>query len=133
VEALRGRVRSLDAAYYEAHFVRDPDIAACREGVDRTPPPAPRSAVPGAPGMAAPPIGMEPPPPRSKPGSRGLRAGGYMLGIGVITFGVSAAIVSGASEGAITLGLIGMTAGALLFSIGLITLLISAIIAASAD
>ena len=128
VEVLRGRVMSLDAAYYEASFARDPIISSCRQGVDRTPP---SSHAPGAaPGVVpgVPPAGMEVPPPKSSPGSRGLRAGGYMLGIGVLTFGVSTALVSTSAA-----FLVGMTVGALLFAIGLITLLISAIIAATAD
>jgi hypothetical protein len=130
VEALRGRVMSLDGAYYEANFARDPIIVACRQGVDRSV----REPVPGTPGaQLAPPPGMEPPPPKRKPGHRGMRAGGYLLGIGVLTFGVSAAIISGSGDGAFAIGALGLTAGALLFAIGLITLLISAIIAATAD
>jgi hypothetical protein len=131
VEAIRGRVRSIDAAYYEAHFVRDPDIVACRQGVDRTPRPAPFPGGPGAqppaPGAQPAASDMEVPEPKKQPGRRGLRVGGYMLGIGVVTFGLSLALVSSSEA-----FLVGMTVGALLFSIGLITLLISAIIAASA-
>src|SRR6185295_16562999 len=108
------RVRSLDAAYYEASFARDPVISGCRQGVSSTPSQAGALAV------------TEPPEPRPRPGSGGLRVGGYMLGIGVITFGVSLALVSSAD-----VFLIGMTVGALLFAIGLIVLLISAIIMAA--
>lgn len=67
-------------------------------------------------------------PPQRRPGSRGLRVGGYLLGIGVIVFGASALLV-GASEAF----LFGMTVGAVLFAIGLITLIVSAVIRASAD
>ena len=50
--------------------------------------------------------------------------GAWLLGIGVVTFGVSAAIVSAGG----TALLVGATIGALLFAIGLIVLLVGAII-----
>jgi hypothetical protein len=93
-------------------------------------PPAGTAPPMPPPGPAAPPpapaaVNADPP---ARPGERGLRIGGYMLGIGVITFGVSLALVS-----SVDVFLIGMTVGALLFAIGLITLLISAIISASSS
>jgi hypothetical protein len=115
VEALRARVRSLDPAYYEASFARDPVITGCRVGYDQT-----------APGDS--PAMQEEPKEQPRPGARGLRTGGYMLGIGVVTFGVSLLLVSASDA-----FLIGMTVGAILFAIGLITVLISAIIMALAD
>jgi hypothetical protein len=50
-----------------------------------------------------------------------------LLGIGVVTFGVSVAIVSAGG----TALLVGATIGALLFAIGLVVLLVGAIIYAA--
>jgi hypothetical protein len=59
-----------------------------------------------------------------------LKVGGAMMGVGVVTFGVSALILSsGGSNGF----LIGITVGSILFGLGLLFLIIGAIIAASAD
>jgi hypothetical protein len=59
-----------------------------------------------------------------QPGEGTMITGAWLLGIGVVTFGVSAAIVSAGG----TALLVGATIGALLFAIGLIVLLVGAII-----
>ncbi len=85
---------------------------------EQPPPPPPR--------MATPTYAMEEPKPKPRAGERGLRVGGYMLGIGVVVGGLSLLLVE-SSE----VFLFGLTAGALLFAIGLLTIVISAIIMAS--
>lgn len=64
------------------------------------------------------------PPDGTHPGTGTIRTGAWLLGIGVLTFGVSAGLVS---IGATPL-LIGMTVGALMFAIGLIVLIVGALI-----
>jgi hypothetical protein len=66
----------------------------------------------------------EPPTWREQPGGGAINSGLWMMGIGVVTFGVSAAIVNSGSFPFV----IGMTAGAVLFAVGLITLIVGAII-----
>jgi hypothetical protein len=92
----------------------DPSAPPIAAGPGATPPRAPAPVTPTK--------------PKSKPGSKGMKVGGYMLGIGIITFGLSALLVD-ASEAF----LVGATVGALLFAIGLLVVLISAIIAATAS
>jgi hypothetical protein len=87
--------------------------------------PAP-AVQPRPPALAAPQprfVEMEEPTPKPRRGERGLRVGGYMLGIGVVVGGLSLLLVN-SSE----VFLIGLTAGAMLFAIGLLTLLISGIL-----
>lgn len=71
------------------------------------------------------------PPPQAAPSHRYtvLKVGGAMMGVGVVTFGVSALILSaGGSDGF----LIGITVGSILFGLGLLFLIVGAIIAAAA-
>ncbi|MEO8844800.1 MAG: hypothetical protein ABI591_23635 [Kofleriaceae bacterium] len=94
------------------------------------PPPAPMRP----PGSVAPMRPMPPPaPPKEKhegarPGTGAMHAAGYMMGIGVVTFGVSAALVDSSEA-----FLFGLTVGAVLFAAGLITLIVGAIIYAAND
>jgi hypothetical protein len=108
------RVRELDPAYFEAVFVRDPVIANCKQRV-----------------LPAHRMSAEPEEKKSHPGEGGLRAGGYMLGIGLITGLVSVLFV--AFEPLVVPGLIGLTVAVLLFGIGLIVLFISALVYALSD
>lgn len=89
--------------------------------------PATSTAAPGATPSNAPPAPSALAP-RRKPGQRGLSAGAYLLGIGVVTGGVSLALTE-AAEGFV----VGVTVGAILVAVGLIVLLVSAIIYANAD
>jgi hypothetical protein len=114
VEALRQHVLSLDRAYHDAYFATNPLIANCREALTVPPP---TTAPLGTTGPVE---------SKRRPGSTGLRVGGYMLGIGVVVFGVSLLLV-GSSE----VFLVGLTVGALLFAIGLVTVIISALIMAA--
>ena len=57
---------------------------------------------------------------RRQPGGGAIHSGLYMMGIGAVTFGISALIVKAGTFGLVY----GMTAGALLFAIGLITLIV---------
>jgi hypothetical protein len=66
-------------------------------------------------------------PSQSRPGDGAIRAGAYMLGIGVLDFAVGAVIVSSASEGSTIAAIAlvgGITIGALLVAIGFIVLLV---------
>jgi hypothetical protein len=63
------------------------------------------------------------------PGSGGLKAGGYMLGIGLLVGLASALIISAGSFA----GVFGLTLAVILCGLGLIVLLISAIIYAASD
>ena len=67
--------------------------------------------------------------PKSKPGEKGIRAGGYMLGIGLI-FGLVGLLLVAAEA---FVGLFALTIAVILFGIGLIVLLISALIQATSD
>jgi hypothetical protein len=109
---------------YQQHLARSADPGAA---VPATP--ATGSAPAGftrSPGMTPPqalPAGS------ARPGDAAIKAGAYMLGIGVVDFGIGALIVSGGAEGAL-LGIAlvgGITIGALLAAIGLITLIIGAL------
>ena len=81
------------------------------------PPPAPMATPPPAPG-------------RTTHKYRLVKAGGAMMGIGAVTFGVSALIVSnGGADGF----LIGITVGSILFGLGFLFLIVGAIIAAASD
>jgi hypothetical protein len=68
-------------------------------------------------------------PPKAHAGDKGLRAGGYMLGIGLVVGVVS---LGGLSAGAFPF-VFGLTAGVLLVGIGLLVLLVSALIYAAND
>jgi hypothetical protein len=93
-------------------------------------PPQPMPAQP----MSAQPMPAQPPPAVAPGGSRPryrlLKTGGVMMGIGAITAGVSALIVSsGGADGF----LIGVTVGSILFGLGFLFLIVGAIIAAASD
>ncbi len=64
---------------------------------------------------------------RYEPGGGAINSGLWMMGIGAVTFGVSAIIVNAGVFGLV----FGMTAGAVLFAIGFITLIVGAIIRAA--
>lgn len=92
----------------------------------RSPPRAtPPSAAAPRPAPAAP----------HRPGDTAIKAGAYMLGIGVVDFGLGAVIVSNTSGGALFgIALVGgITIGAVLAAIGLLTLIIGALIRLSAE
>lgn len=65
-------------------------------------------------------------PPEQRPGMKAVKSGAWMMGIGVITFGISGLLVSADMFPFV----FGMTAGAVLFAIGLITLIVGGIIMA---
>jgi hypothetical protein len=78
-------------------------------------------------GAGKPPPRPSPPEPGGHPGSSTVTTGAWLLGIGLVTVGVSAAVI--ASGG--TALVVGVTIGALLFAIGLVVLLVGAIIYAA--
>lgn len=86
----------------------------------------PGTTDPSAPGAAPPGPAAPPTPPKPKPGRRMARAGGYMMGIGVIVFGISVLLVDTSDA-----FLVGGTLGALLIAVGFLVLIIGAIIAAT--
>jgi hypothetical protein len=72
----------------------------------------------------------QPPPPApsgAHPGTGTLVTGAWMLGIGLVTFGVSTLLVSAGAG----IFLFGMTVGALMFAIGLIVVIVGALIYAA--
>jgi hypothetical protein len=89
-----------------------------------------------APGAAPPQPGPAPQPqpvaPAAQPSKyRLVKAGGVMMGIGAVTAGVSALLVSGSSGS--TGFLVGVTVGSILFGLGFLFLIVGAIIAAASD
>ncbi len=66
------------------------------------------------------------PPPAREPGVLPMKVGGVMMGIGVVTFGISAALVD-TSDAA----LVGLTVGSVLVGVGLIVLIVGALIYAA--
>ena len=121
---------------YQQHLAQDggtqPTTPAAAAPYDPAapPPPPPPMAPPGS----VAPMPMRPLPPAkekhegARPGTGAMHAAGYMMGIGVVTFGISLALVDSSDA-----FLIGLTVGALLFAIGLVTLIVGAIIYASND
>jgi hypothetical protein len=61
-----------------------------------------------------------------------VKTGAILMGVAVVTAGVSALFVA-AGGGAVILGAIGLTVGAILFAVGLIMLIVGAIIYAASD
>src|SRR5262249_55518168 len=97
---------------------------------------APATAAPTTPGLAPPSsVAPQPAPAASnKPGDGAIKAGAYMLGIGIVDFGLGALIVSNSSGVLLGIALVGgITIGAVLAAIGLITLIIGALIRLAAD
>jgi hypothetical protein len=111
VEDFSRYVRRTDPEYHANVFVNDPAIATCLHG-QLPPGMTPEQAPPG---------------PRARPGAKGLKVGAYLLGIGVVVGGLSAAVLSTGSNAAL-LGAFGLTAAVILVAMGLIWLLVSAII-----
>jgi small-conductance mechanosensitive channel len=98
---------------------------------------APATARLSPPG-ATPPSAVAPQPAPAaahRPGDTAIKAGAYMLGIGVVDFGLGALIVSSTSGGVLFgIALVGgITIGALLAAIGLLTLIIGALIRLGSD
>lgn len=122
VAILGNKVRDVDPAFYTQVFSVNAEIVNCNPNsapsmVQQPPPPPPLAG----------PQYVDPNAP--KPGERGIRAGGYMLGIGLI-FGLVGALLVSAEVFA---GVFALTIAVVLFGIGLIVLLISALIKATAD
>lgn len=61
--------------------------------------------------------------PKPSPGARPMKWGAIMLGVGLVVFGVSSAIVASG----VFPGVFGMTVGAVLFAVGLVTLIVGAL------
>jgi hypothetical protein len=127
VVGIGNSVRDLDPAYHQQSFMTVPAFADCyrvvaEESAMKPPPPGQQTYANPQPTVI--------PEPKSRAGSGGMKAGGWMLGIGVIVFLVSIPLVESSAEG---LGLLGLTVGSLLVGIGLLVLLISAIIYAASD
>ena len=122
IEIIGNRVRELDPTYHELVFQTDPVIGSCKPGVSQLRPVPATSAR----------VTAESP---QHPGNGGLRAGGYMLGIGMLT-GLGSAVllgIGGSASGIAVVGVIGLTVAVILVGLGLITLLISALIYAAND
>jgi hypothetical protein len=107
--------------------------AAKASGAPAAASPSPMGTSPGGPPGMTPAIvpGQSRPPKETakpeRPGSGGLRVGGYMFGIGLVV-GLGSFLIVAAGSFA---GLFGLTLAAVLVGIGLIVLLISAIIYAA--
>lgn len=121
----------------EDQFWRYQQHLAQRAGFASTPATAAPTAAPlSPPGITPPSTAAAQPPPAAppRPGDTAIKAGAYMLGIGVVDFGLGALIVSGSSGALLGVALVGgITIGALLAAIGLITLIIGALIRLGSD
>ncbi|HLL20697.1 MAG TPA: hypothetical protein VK427_01125 [Kofleriaceae bacterium] len=106
-EVLGARVAEIDLTYYQTVFATDPEILTCQAGISREPP---------GPAM----------PSKHRPGSTGLRVGGYMLGVGFGIGLVSVILLNAGGAGGV--GLVGLTVGALMIGIGLLVLVFSALV-----
>jgi hypothetical protein len=103
----------------------------------------PGAAAPATPATGSAPAGFTRPPGMTqpmpgaagKPGGTAIKAGAYMMGIGVVDFGLGALIVSSVHSGLLLdVALVGgITIGALLAAIGLLTLIIGALIRLASD
>jgi hypothetical protein len=111
---------------YQQHLAQDTGPGAATPATAA--PPTARVSPPGA----TPPSALAPQPAPAaphRPGDTAIKAGAYMLGIGVVDFGLGALIVSSGSGGLVWAALVGgITIGALLAAIGLVTLIIGALI-----
>lgn len=111
---------------YEQHLAQDRAASSTRRiaVVDPdSPPPAPPMRPYAGPSAA-------PVQPAQRSGQGVMRAGGYMMGIGLLDFGLGALIVSNASSSSAIVGIAlvgGITVGALLVAIGFITLIVGAV------
>jgi hypothetical protein len=97
---------------------------------------APTSGQLSPPGATPPSAVVPQPAPAAahRPGDTAIKAGAYMMGIGVVDFGLGALIVSNTSGAAFGIALVGgITIGALLAAIGLLTLIIGALIRLGSD
>ena len=117
---------------YQQHLAQDAGPGAATPATA-----APATARVSPPG-ATPPSAVAPQPAPAaphKPGDTAVKAGAYMMGIGVVDFGLGALIVSNTSGGALFgIALVGgITIGALLAAIGLLTLIIGALIRLGSD
>jgi hypothetical protein len=116
---------------YQHHLAQDAGPGA---STPATAAPAARLSPPGATRPSA--VAPQPAPAAPhKPGDTAIKAGAYMLGIGVVDFGLGALIVSNTSGGVLFgIALVGgITIGALLVAIGLLTLIIGALIRLGSD
>jgi len=117
-------ILSIDRDFFKQSFSADPRLAECvhqvakvdRDNAERYEQLHPQAPEP-----------EEPPKPHA--GEKGLRAGGYMLGIGLLVGFVS---LGGLYLGAFPF-VFGVTAGVLLVGIGLLVLLVSALIYVTND
>ena len=115
-------VKDLDPAYFTETVRKDPELRACLQQLAVFERPPPQQVQ-----VSQPPPAAEPDPDdKPYPGQGAVRAGGYMLGIGLVVGLISAAAVN-ASFGFV----FGVTLGVLLVGIGLLTLLIGALIYAT--
>jgi len=64
-----------------------------------------------------------------RPGVTVMTTGGILMGVGVVVFGISSAVVAGGAFA----GVFGVTVGALLFAAGLICLIVGALLYAAGD
>jgi hypothetical protein len=115
---------------YQQHLAQDAGPGAATPATAA--PATTRLSPPGA----TPPSAMapQPAPAPHRPGDGAIKAGAYMLGIGVVDFGLGALIVSNASGVLLGIALVGgITIGALLAAIGLLTLIIGALIRLGSD
>jgi len=127
--ALQAAARATEDLFFSAQVA---SASAASPAAASAAAPAPTSARPASAahrrrtgtGAGRPVPAPEPSSASAHPGEGTMITGAWLLGIGVVTFGVSAAIVSAGG----TALLVGATIGALLFAIGLIVLLVGAII-----
>ncbi len=114
VDTIGRRIRDIDPAFHARVFATDKLLTDCLPGV--------ATARPGA----TEPESDELPEPRH-PGSKGMRTGGYMLGVGLIISVVSIPLIY------VVVGIFTLTAGVVLMALGLVWLYINALVYVAQD
>jgi len=124
VQALAARVRDLDPQHYITVFSTDPVITNC---VSRRPAVQPTS-MPVAPSPVAEPT-------ERTTGQKMLGAGGWMMGIGMLSglggLGLASLGDNGNADGLVVIGVISVTVGVLLLISGFVVVLLGALVRAS--
>lgn len=122
---------------YQQHLAQNAGPGASTPATAAPTTAAPTTAAPTT-ARLSPPSSVAPQPAPAaphRPGDTAIKAGAYMLGIGVVDFGLGALIVSNTSGGVLFgIALVGgITIGAVLTAIGLLTLIIGALIRLGSD
>jgi hypothetical protein len=122
--ALRLAGRASQDLFWKGQGVDDPIDGS---GGDISAPPPPPPTAPSAPPVTPP---ATPQKPKPHAGMSQVKTGATLMGVAVLTAGVSAIFIA-AGGGAVIVGAIGLTVGAILFAVGFIVLIVGALIYAA--